>query len=205
MIAAQKLLLFAAAASLAASCKLNPSVERTGSETEPAAPPPAAKSVAAPEPPGPARGAPDDARAPADGGFSPLAGMWHGKIVHYSSSARSPFDDDHLGAVSRVISAEIGPNGSVSLAVGKSTVPIGSNETGASSRCTIDGTIQARGSGWVFVESHSECTGHFALPGRNGLTLVQPCVLKWTNLDQRPAGGALFTLKRQGCRQTGKP
>jgi hypothetical protein len=185
MNAAEKLLLLAAATCLCASCKLNPSVERTGSEPEPPAPPTARPSVATPEPPAPPQQATDDGGAPADAGLSALAGTWYGKIVH--------------GAKSRVVAAQVDPSGSVSLAVGKSEISDGHGETGASSRCTIDGIVEDRGRGWLFVERESKCKGYFALPRRTGVSLPEPCVLQWTDLERRPAGGAMFTLKKPGC------
>jgi hypothetical protein len=179
---------FAAAACLCAACRSKPKAEQIPAEVA---------RAAAPAPIAPAASSAIDAGVPA--AFSALAGMWHGRMT-YNTSPSPPGPDDDNGIRGRAVSAKIYDGGSVSLAIQQFKTGPGFGQTGASSRCTIDGAIERRGEQLVFVERASACTGQFALARRTGLDILSTCQLRFTDLDKPAGAGALFTLRRQGCR-----
>jgi hypothetical protein len=99
----------------------------------------------------------------------------------------------------RAITARIDENGSVAMAIQQHDLGVGFAPTGASSMCTIDGAIEKRAGRMVFVGRTSSCQGRYALARHTRLDLLNPCQLRWTDLDKPAGAGALFTLSRRGC------
>jgi hypothetical protein len=189
--------LFTAVACVFAACRSEPTIDQT------AAVPQHSKVPASTAPPPIAVSSARERDAPAVSEFSALTGMWHGRMT-YNTSPTPPGLGDDNGIRGRAVSARIDDDGSVSLAIQQFTVGVGFAQTGASSRCTIEGAIENRTGKLNFVERASACKGHFALARRTGLDLLSPCLLRFTDLDKPAGAGALFTLNRQGCRAGGE-
>jgi hypothetical protein len=194
--------LLAAAACLGTACRSKPKTEQKTSNPRPTQLSAAAAIDASTVPPAIADSGAGEADAPADAGFSALAGMWHGRMIYHAGVSPLPFGESHStdnGVRGRAVSAKIDTDGSISLAIQQYMVGPGFTKTGASARCTIEGAIETRGEQLVFVERGSTCKGHYGLASRTGLDLQSPCHLRWSDLGQRKGEGALFTLYRQGC------
>jgi hypothetical protein len=182
----------AAAACLCAACRAEPKID----QTVPA--PQAARLSPSPAPPAIADSGAVDADGPVDAGLSALAGTWHGRMTYNTAPSPPGLGDDN-GIRGRAVSARIYDEGAISLAIQQYEVGAGFGQTGASSRCTIEGVIEKRGDRLVFAERLSRCQGQYALARRTGLDLQSPCLLRFTDLGKPAGAGALFTLKRQGC------
>lgn len=188
--------LIAAAACLGAACRSEPKVEQA-TVVPPLAPIPAATAndattVSAEI----ADAAATDAPANAD--IAALVGTWRGQMTFNTGPSASPLNDDN-GIRGRAITAKIDENGSVAMAIQQHDLGPGFAPTGASSLCTIDGAIEQRGERLVLVVRMSKCQGRYAVARHTGLDLLNPCQLRWTDLDKPAGAGALFTLRRRGC------
>jgi hypothetical protein len=189
--------LIAAAACLGAACRSEPKVEQPAVAPPLTALPAAANAIDASAAPAEvADAAATD--APANAEIAALAGMWRGRMTFNAAPSPSPLNDDN-GLRGRAVTARIDEDGAVGVAIQQHDLGVGFAPTGASSLCTIDGAIEKRRERLVFVGRASSCQGRYALARHTGLELLNPCQLRWTDLDKPAGAGALFTLKRRGC------
>jgi hypothetical protein len=190
--------LFVAAACLCAACRSEPKAEPARAvpppSTSPASVADAGRAFVVTLPDAGA------VVAPTDGGFSELAGMWHGKMT---APAASPAPGGGNGIRDREVMMRIGPEGVVGIAIRPFKAADSFARMGASAMCTIDGTIGKRGEKTVFIEHQSRCRAQIAYPRELGLKLKEPCALSVVSLDKGGGEGEVFALRRRGCKTDG--